>query len=142
MTKKVSLFYVHWLTVVGALFVVFGLCLVLLPSFTKTVFGLILYGDVDQLHQLGAHADRYLSLIHAVLGAVLVGWGALIIGVTKTLVALGHSAGWQILLVSLLAWFVPDTAYSLLSGFWQNALFNLAFAVPLAIGIVGVRPKR
>lgn len=30
---------------------------------------------------------------------------------------------------SLLAWFLPDTGFSLWSGFWQNALFNLGFAV-------------
>ncbi len=34
------------------------------------------------------------------------------------------------------AWFTPDTAFSLWSGFWQNAVLNVAvatlFAVPLA----------
>jgi len=36
--------------------------------------------------------------------------------------------------VSLAAWFNPDTAFSLLSGFWQNAVLNcvmaLLFTVP------------
>ena len=37
------------------------------------------------------------------------------------------------MVVSLLAWFVPDTALSLLSGFWQNAALNLVFAVLFAL---------
>ena len=38
--------------------------------------------------------------------------------------------------VSLVAWFVPDTTFSLWSGFWQNAVLNLVlgviFVIPLA----------
>jgi hypothetical protein len=43
---------------------------------------------------------------------------------------MGHVA------VSIAAWFVPDTAFSLWTGYWQNAVLNgvlaLAFAIPLA----------
>jgi hypothetical protein len=50
--------------------------------------------------------------------------------------AAGAGIGWRIIAVSVVAWFVPDTAYSLWFGFWQNAVLNLVFfvlfAVPLA----------
>ena len=39
------------------------------------------------------------------------------------------------LAVSLIAWYLPDTVYSLVSGFWQNAVLNTGmlalFAIPL-----------
>jgi hypothetical protein len=49
--------------------------------------------------------------------------------------ARGAREAWTTIAVSVGAWFVPDTAFSLWSGFWQNALLNLAvassFAAPL-----------
>ena len=41
--------------------------------------------------------------------------------------------GWFTITVSVLAWFIPDTAFSLWSGFWQNAVFNTVFVVLFAI---------
>jgi uncharacterized membrane protein YqaE (UPF0057 family) len=41
-----------------------------------------------------------------------------------------------VLVPSVAVWFIADTAYSLSSGFWQNAVLNtlvlVVFAVPLA----------
>lgn len=41
--------------------------------------------------------------------------------------------------VSLVAWFIPDTAYSLLSGFWQNAVLNAGFVLLFAIPLAALR---
>ena len=66
---------------------------------------------------------------------VKLGWGTALVYVTRTLVANGMRAGWNVVALSVAAWFVPDTMYSLVSGFWQNAVLNAAFlglfAVPL-----------
>jgi hypothetical protein len=117
---------------VGALFIVFGLSMVLLPTLTLQVFSLILYSDTQYLAQLAGNALSYLKLIHAVLGAVIAGWGALLIGVTRMSQTNDASLARKALAISLLVWFVPDTGYSLIGGFWQNAIFNLAFAMPFA----------
>lgn len=47
--------------------------------------------------------------------------------------AAGEAMGWRIIALSVAAWFVPDTAYSLWSGFWQNAVLNLAFLILFAV---------
>lgn len=66
----------------------------------------------------------------------MLGWGVALLFVVRGLFARGAPEGWQILTVSVVAWFIPDTAFSLWSGFWQNALLNITFfilfAVPLA----------
>jgi hypothetical protein len=44
-------------------------------------------------------------------------------------------------LSSALAWFIPDTSYSLISGFWQNAVLNLAFAMLFALPLWMIKKK-
>ncbi len=69
----------------------------------------------------------------------MVGWGVALILVVRTLFAAGHRAGWNIVALSAATWFVPDTAYSLASGYWQNALLNLAFLVLFAVPLIATR---
>ncbi len=40
--------------------------------------------------------------------------------------------------VSLVAWFIPDTVFSIISGFWENAVQNFVFAVLFAIPLVAL----
>ena len=128
--------WTRWLTAASMGVALFGLALVLAPALALQGFSLLVYGDLGRLQALGGEAARYISLAHAVLGAVMLGWGLMLVAVVQRLLAQGSRLGWQIVAGSLAAWFVPDTAYSLLSGYWQNAVLNagfaLLFAVPLA----------
>lgn len=134
--RKPSSFWVAWLLVACAGVVLFGLALVLAPDLALRGFSLLVYADSQRLSSYGPEAVRYVSLAHAVMGGVMVGWGAALVLVVRGPFAGGERIGWKIIAVSVVAWFVPDTAYSLGSGFWQNAVLNLAFfsvfAVPLA----------
>jgi hypothetical protein len=131
-------FWATFLLVCGWVFCAVGLAFVLLPTLTAQVFALILYGNPQELLSNEPKLVRYLFLIHAILGAVLASWGfaitrfALQMRGTEVRFDPAHA-----LLGVFLVWFIPDTTYSLLSGFWQNAVFNLGFAVPLAIGLWG-----
>ena len=97
---------------------------------------MLVYSDADRIAAFGPEAVAYIALVHAVLGAVMFGWGVALLLIVRGLFARGAIEGWQIVAVSVAAWFVPDTAFSLWSGFWQNALLNVVFiilfAVPLA----------
>ena len=48
----------------------------------------------------------------------------------------GERGGWNAIAVSAMAWFIPDTVYSLWSWVWQNALLNLVIALLLAISLL------
>jgi uncharacterized membrane protein YhaH (DUF805 family) len=39
---------------------------------------------------------------------------------------------------SLLVWFIPDTTFSIASGFWQNAILNLVFAILFLIPLTAL----
>lgn len=107
----------------------FGLALALAPTLARKGFSLLVYASADRIAAFGAQAEAYISLVHAVLGAVLFGWGVALLFVVNGLFSRGAREGWWIVAVSIAAWFIPDTAFSLWFGFWQNAVFNAFFVV-------------
>jgi hypothetical protein len=126
-------FWYRWLVVVTAGMMAFGLFLVVAPGLTRQGFSLMVYGDADRIGGFGGKAADYIELVHAVMGAVMVGWGTAMLLVLRGPFRRDLREGWTILAVSLTAWFVPDTIASLASGFWQNAVLNAVFAVLYAI---------
>jgi hypothetical protein len=129
-------FWHRWLVVVTLGLMAFSLSMVLAPGLTRQIFGLLIYASPEGINAFGGGAVAYISLVHAVLGAVMFGWGAAMLFLVLGPLRRKSFEAWLTLAVSLTAWFVPDTAFSLWSGFWQNAAFNcvfmLLFAIPLA----------
>jgi hypothetical protein len=136
--RKVLSLWVNWLFVVSAGVALFGFALVVAPSAARQGFSLLVYAEPERISAFDEQAVRYISLVHAVLGAVMFAWGTVLVVIVRTLIAHGSRIGWQIVTFSLVAWFVPDTAYSLWSGFWQNAVLNLVFALLFVVPLVAI----
>jgi hypothetical protein len=132
-------FWVRWLTVSACGVLIFGLGMVLAPDLTRQAFGLLLYADRDRVAGFDAAALPYISLLHGVLGAVMFGWGAALLLVIRGSFQRGSREGWNILAIAVSAWFIPDTALSLWTGFWQNALLNVAIALLFGIPLAATR---
>ena len=111
-----SVFWVRWLLAACGGVVLFGLLLALAPDLARAGFSWMVYGEPQTIDRFGAEAARYIGLAHAVMGSLMVGWGLALAWVVKSLVRRGSRLGWNIVAVSLLAWFVPDTAASLAFG--------------------------
>jgi len=131
--KPTGLFWWRWLVVVTVGVILFGLGMVLAPSFTRSFFGLLLFSSSDRIDAFGGPAVAYITLVHAVLGAMMFGWGIALLFIVLGPFRRGSSEAWLTSTVSLVAWFVPDTLFSLWSGFWQNAALNAVFIVLFAI---------
>ena len=131
-----STFWTRWLLVAIVGVMVFGLILIIAPDLARQGFSLLVYANPERITSFGADAVAYISLLHAVLGSVMFGWGVALLFVIRGPFARGDSEGWKIIALSVFLWFVPDTAFSLWSGFWQNALLNIVliilFVLPLA----------
>lgn len=134
-----SAFWTRWLLLACLGVVAFGLALVVAPALARQGFSLLVYADPRHIGGLGPEAVRYVALAHAVIGAVMTGWGLALAIVVARLVSKGSRLGWNIVAGSLLAWFVPDTLYSLLSGFWPNAVLNAGFALLFAVPLLALR---
>ncbi|MGD1941778.1 MAG: hypothetical protein ACFB0G_10740 [Leptolyngbyaceae cyanobacterium] len=132
-------FWWRWLVLVSLGVLIFGLILVLLPDFTLKGFSLMIYSSAARISEFGEPAVSYIRLVHAVLGAVMVGWGAALLLVLFGTFRENPSIGWETVTGSVLAWFIPDTTFSLLSGFWQNATLNAVFIVLFAIPLIVIK---
>jgi hypothetical protein len=130
------LFWWRWLIVVTLGVMLSGITMVALPALTLEFFGLLLYSSPEALYTFGAPTKAYITLVHGVLGSVMFGWGVALLYILLGPFRRGSREGWLMLVVSLAAWFVPDTALSLWSGFWQNAALNGVIAVLYIIPLV------
>jgi hypothetical protein len=128
-TQKSFSFWWTWLVGVNALVMLFGLSMVLVPDLIQQFFSLALYGTPLKLATFGEPAVSYLTLLHGVLGAAMFGWGVALTSILFDSFRQVKLAGWWGLALSILAWFIPDSLFSLWTGFWQNAILNLGFVL-------------
>lgn len=135
-----SLFWINWLCFATVFTMLFGLLMVMLPGLTLQGFGLMIFKNANQFGTFDPSATAYIELAHAVMGAVLFGWGALMFMMVRKLMTQGIKEAWGMLTASVLLWYVPDTAFSLVSGFWQNAVLNTGFACLYAVPLFALRP--
>jgi hypothetical protein len=134
--------WIRWLTAVSVGVITFGLALVLAPGAARQGFSLLVYAAPTVIDAFGDEQIRYISLAHAVIGGVMVGWGVAMLYVVRSLLAKGWREGWYFLALSVAAWYVPDTAYSILSGFWQNAALNSVFLLLFFVPLWAIRHTR
>lgn len=102
-----------------------------------TVFNTLGFGPED-----GNVVDtqrEYVRLVYGILGAVIVGWMTTIGFIAFGPLRRREAWAWWALVASALIWFVLDTGLSLLLGFVGHALFNLVFAVGLAVPLAALK---
>ena len=126
--KNSALFWWRWLIVVSVGVMLFGLSMVVLPDITKHLFSLLLFSSPEAIAGFGEPAVSYIGLVHGVLGAVMFGWGVMLLLVLLGPFRSGSREAWLTLLVSLAAWYIPYTIFSLWSGYLQNAVLNTTLA--------------
>ncbi|MEW6204208.1 MAG: hypothetical protein AB1516_02690 [Pseudomonadota bacterium] len=132
-------FWIKWLTYTTEFTVLFGLLMVLAPGLTQQGFGLLVFQNPAQFTAFDPQASAYIELAHAVMGSVMVGWGALMFMLVRRLSAKDAKQTCNLIGMSVLAWYVPDTAFSMYSGFWQNAVLNTSFVVLYAVPLLALR---
>ncbi|MCK6554182.1 hypothetical protein L6Q96_06295 [Candidatus Binatia bacterium] len=126
-------FWFRWLVVATIGVTVFGASMMLAPGLIRAAFGLLTYGSTDALEAFGPEAAAYISFAHGIIGAVMVGWGVALLFVILGPFRRGSREAWLTVAVSLAAWFVPDTIFSVWTGFWPNAILNASLAVVFLI---------
>jgi hypothetical protein len=119
----------------------FGALLVLAPGLTRQGFSLLMFNNAEHINRFAPEAVAYISLVHGVLGAVMVGWALALLGVVLWLWAHAPRWAWRVVALSVGGWFVADTTFSLAVGAWQNALLNLTFGALFALGLFVARPR-
>ena len=125
-----------WLKIGAELVMVFGVLIAAaaipaLAAPTRFLTDLIFF-PMDGAQTIGAPETR---LIMAIGGGVMLGWGVTLWLLVTRLYPREPELARQIILTGVIAWFVVDSAGSILAGAPLNAAFNvlflLIFLVPL-----------
>jgi hypothetical protein len=101
------------------------------------VFDLLGFGPEDG--NVETAQREYVQLLYGILGAVIVGWMVTIAAIVVGPLRRREPWAWWAIVMSVTIWFVLDTGLSLVLGFVGHALFNVAFAIGLAIPLAGIK---
>lgn len=130
-----------WLLLGALLIAGYAVTMVLAGSLTAGLFDALGFGPSAGAVPDGPPRDHVL-FVHAVLGAVLVGWMITIAGIAAGPLRTDEAWARPVLLASIGAWFVLDTGASLAFGSWPHALFNLVFLAVLGPPLLRGRRAR
>ena len=144
-TKNNFNFWWRWLVAADIGVMLFGIAQALFPNLVRQGFSLMVFGSADYMETFPQDAVRYITLAHAIMGAVMIGWGISMMYTLFTQFRNGEWTGWVSIAVAMTLWFIPDTVISIATGYWQNAVLNigfiLMFASPLAATYKSFRAK-
>ena len=125
--------------IIVAVTIGFAAFMVLPPYPSIAYFNTLLYKDIGFPSDFSPEAIRYITFLYGVLGCVMIGWMALVAGLTHQSLSKGSARTWKLIMASLLIWFIPDTLLSLVSGYWQNGASNTVFFVAFLIPMLKMR---
>ncbi len=130
---------VLWLKAGSGITIFFGLLIAVasIPAAGAPVQVLadLIFFPVDGAQTVSAPETR---LMNAIGGGVMTGWGIMLWMLAAKLYPREPALAKQMIITSIVAWFVVDSTGSVMSGAPLNALFNvsflLIFCVPLWLG--------
>jgi hypothetical protein len=129
--------WLAWLQVVLVLLFLYSLVLVFAGGVARSMFSAFGFGPSDAIDT--DEVRDYLELPFMVLGAVMAGWTFMMLQIVRGPLRDGATWALPALTRSLVLWFVLDTGMSLVLGFPAHALFNIPFAIALAIPLARLR---
>jgi hypothetical protein len=126
----------RWLKFGSALTIFFGLLVAVAATpagaAPTSFLADLIFFPIDGAQNVGAPETR---LLNAIGGGVMAGWGVLLWLLTTRLYPRDPKLARQLIIPSIVTWFVIDSTGSILAGAPLNAVFNvsflLIFCVPL-----------
>ncbi len=121
--------------------VLFGLMLVLAPHSPLKPAGLVFvdlaFLPLDRTQDMDHEVAQ---LMMAISGGLLCGLGVLIWQITTRLFLQNQTLARRILIPALLAWYLPDSLGSMLSGAGFNVVMNTVFLAMFMVSTAAQRP--
>ena len=135
MNNGPAVLWCYWLKGTLIIMAVFSTATVVFPQLTHSLFDWIAFAGERPEVLSGPEAAGYLTFVYGVLGAVMLGWSALLYYIVRGPFQRGERWAWYAIAVPVTLWFVVDSVHSVVTGYWPNALFNggfyVAFGIPL-----------
>jgi hypothetical protein len=114
-----------------------GLFFVLFGTTTASLFKRLIYGSATN-PVTGTEALEYTRFVYGVLGAVMIGWAIALLFVIHGPLRRRERWSWNAVAASMGGWFAVDTSLSIWSGYAENAVLNLGFAILFTVPLVAI----
>lgn len=131
---------IAYLTVITCCMIAFGAAMVLSPVVSRVLFNWMIFGETGTPADFSERAADFTTFSHGVMGTVMVGWFLLVLWLVRRPLADGLDGTWSALALSLGGWYAIDTTYSLIEGYWPNAVLNTITLAAFAPGLWLTRP--
>ncbi len=132
-------FWRRWLEVASWALVFSGVALALFNQSRAADWLVNQYVDPAFFTQMSGEATAFQAWIYGVLGATMVGWGVVVMGLVRVPFARREAWSWNTLVAALALWFVLDSSLSAWHGVMPNVGINTAFAVLLGLPLAMTR---
>jgi hypothetical protein len=129
----------YWLIFVTCSVIVFSLGMVIAPNLVQErLFDAMFFSSAQMQSILSNAAVSYILFTYRVLGAVMIGWMISLLFILVGSFRRGQREGWYAITGSIAVWFLLDSGFSILVGYWQNAVFNVIFFVLFIIPLAAI----
>lgn len=122
-------FWWYWLIVACCGVIVFSVSLLIFPDLMYQFFNTLFFSFSQTKTAFSELSSLYIKFVYGVLGAVMVGWSVSLLFIIIGPFHNKQLQAWQSITVSMLTWFILDSSFSIIVGFWQNAILNIIFLV-------------
>jgi len=119
---------------------VYALLLVGAGGVAAGIFDRLGFGPTKDGLTAGPERD-YVVFIIGVLGAVILGWMALLLWVVSVPLRRREPWAWSAVMSSVAVWFIADTGLSLAPAYWAHAAFNVLFLLILGGPLMMLRTE-
>jgi hypothetical protein len=124
------------LVVAFSVTIAFSLGMVLAPGLLHQFFNSVLFATAQVPTDFDPAANAYIFFVYGILGAVMIGWMVALLFILLSGFRCKQRWAWYAIATSIVIWFAIDSSMSLVTGFWQNAAFNLVFLLAFSIPLV------
>lgn len=134
------IFWRRWLLAVGIIIIAFGALIALLSwSPVFSIFNWLVDNTFWPGTTPGAGVQSYQLWVYGMLGATMVGWGALFVYIILYPFSRKEAWAWGCIALGVAAWFVIDTAISACVAAYFNVAINMLLAILVAIPLLMTR---
>jgi hypothetical protein len=105
------------------------------------LFNWVSFGDTEAPSDFSAGARDYQFLLFCIVSALTIGFMVLLLFVVGHPFRSGERWAWQAIATSIATWFVIDSACSIATGFWGNAVLNTVLVAGVVPPLVATRRR-
>lgn len=127
--------WANWLVAVALVSGLIGL-LFALTSIGSTLMDMLFGWSSAALPPATAEGDNLVRFFFGLIGGIMAGWGLALAGIAHVAFRRGERWAWMITALSIVTWFLVDSAVSAATGIYANVVGNVIFLVLFEIPLV------